>query len=58
MVTWFTYSPQGEISDQAWLIGSGSVTGNRITITGMVRPAGAIFGIEFDQEEVVHEPWG
>jgi len=58
VVTWFTYPPEGESADQAWIIGSGTTDGNRIVITKMVRPAGAIFGPDFDPDDVVREYWG
>ena len=58
LVTWFTYPPEGETGDQAWLIGSGITVGNRIVITEMLRPVGAIFGPDFDPDAVVREYWG
>ena len=58
VVTWFTYPPEGEDSQQAWLIGSGTIDGNRIVITKMVRPVGASFGPDFDPDDVVREYWG
>jgi hypothetical protein len=58
VVTWFTYPPEGEASEQAWLIGSGVTVGNRIEITEMIRPTGATFGPGFDPDSVVNEPWG
>jgi hypothetical protein len=48
LVTWFTYPPEGETGEQAWLIGSGVTVGNRIVITEMQRPVGATFGPDFD----------
>ena len=58
LVTWFTYPPEGETGEQAWLIGSGITVDNRIVITEMQRPAGATFGSGFDPEMVVRENWG
>ncbi len=58
VVTWFTYPPEGETGDQAWIIGSGTVAGSRIMITEMYRPNGATFGPEFDPETVEREFWG
>ncbi len=57
-VTWFTYPPEGETGDQAWLIGLGDTVDNRILITEMLRPVGATFGPDFDPETVVRESWG
>ncbi|RPH98342.1 MAG: hypothetical protein EHM68_04825 [Lysobacterales bacterium] len=58
VVTWFTYPPAGEDGAQAWLIGTGVTVGNRIEIEEMVRPAGAVFGPDFEPGDVVREPWG
>jgi len=58
LVTWFTYPPEGETGEQAWLIGSGITVDNRIVITEMQRPAGATFGSDFDPEMIVRENWG
>jgi hypothetical protein len=58
LVTWFTYPPEGEPGQQAWLIGQGNISGNRIVIDQMQRPAGAIFGPEFYPGDVVREYWG
>ncbi|HLF29611.1 MAG TPA: hypothetical protein VI566_01135, partial [Xanthomonadales bacterium] len=58
LVTWFTYPPVGEDGGQAWLIGVGTATGNRIEIDEMVRPYGAVFGPGFDPGDVIQEPWG
>jgi hypothetical protein len=58
IVTWFTYPPSGEQGGQAWLIGTGAATGDRIVIDEMLRPAGAVFGPDFDPSDVTREPWG
>ncbi len=58
VVTWFTYPPEGENSEQAWMIGTGNTEDKRIVITEMLRPVGATFGPEFDPETVVREDWG
>ena len=58
LVTWFTYPAEGEPGRQAWLIGQGAVSGNRIVIDAMQRPAGATFGPDFDPADVVREHWG
>ena len=58
VVTWFTYPPVGEDAEQAWLIGTGSTSGDRIQIAEVVRPVGAVFGPGFDPTDVIREPWG
>jgi hypothetical protein len=58
VVTWFTYPPLGEQGSQAWLIGTGDASDDRIVIGEMVRPAGAVFGPGFDPADVVRAPWG
>ena len=58
VVTWFTYPPEGEEGEQAWLQGQGSIDGNRIVIDQVVRPTGAVFGPDYDPSEVNREPWG
>ena len=58
VVTWFTYPPVGEDAEQAWLIGTGSTSGDRIQIAEVVRPVGAVFGPGFDPADVIREPWG
>ncbi len=58
VVTWFTYPPEGEDSEQAWMIGTGNTEDKRIVITEMLRPMGATFGPEFDPETVVRKDWG
>ena len=57
-VTWYTYPPEGEQGEQAWIIGTGLVDGNRIVIDEMVRPVGANFGPDFDPDSVQRMPWG
>ncbi len=58
VVTWFTYPPEGEEGEQAWLQGQGPIEGNRIVINEVVRPTGAIFGPDYDPSQVTREPWG
>jgi hypothetical protein len=58
VVTWFTYPPEGEEGDQAWMIGIGEVHGSQIFIDEMLRPVGATFGPEFDPDSVTYLPWG
>ena len=57
-VAWFTYPPEGEEGEQAWMIGAGTTSGNEISITTMERPIGAVFGPDFDPSSVIRLPWG
>jgi N-acetylneuraminic acid mutarotase len=58
VVTWFTYPPEGEEGEQAWMIGTGRTEGERVIVDEMLRPVGATFGPDFDPEDVSREPWG
>ncbi len=52
---WFTYDGNGE---QAWLLGIGTLEGNRIVIDGALRPVGTSFGAGFDPARVERTNWG
>ena len=52
---WFTYDGNGE---QAWLLGIGTVSGNRLVIDGTLRPVGTNFGAGFDPARVERTNWG
>jgi hypothetical protein len=54
-VYWFTYDRDGR---QAWMVATGPVDGDRIDLSGLVRPLGGVFGRSFDPATVGHEPWG
>lgn len=56
---WFTYPPDGEAGEQAWLVAQeGSVVGNTLRFAAVYRPQGTRFGADFDPDDVVLQPWG
>ena len=55
LATWFTYDPNG---NQAYMIGVGTISGDKVTITNLVKTRGARFGNAFDASQVVREDWG
>ncbi len=56
IVYWYTFDSEG---NQVWLIGVGTVdTNNRIVIDNMRTTTGALFGNDFDQNDVVRTDWG
>ncbi len=55
VVTWYTYDLQGA---QMWLIGVGEITGNSIHIDEMLVTQGAVFGLDFDPDDVILSNWG
>jgi hypothetical protein len=52
---WFTYDGSGEA---AWLLGIGTLEGNRLVIDGTLRPLGTQFGTGFDAARVERTSWG
>lgn len=52
---WFTYDGNGE---PAWLLGIGTLDGNRLVIDGTLRPLGTNFGAGFDPGRVERTRWG
>lgn len=55
VVFWFTYDAQGE---QAWLMNTGSIDGDRIVFRDLLQPMGGRFGRSFDPATVRLETWG
>jgi N-acetylneuraminic acid mutarotase len=56
---WFTYPPDGEAGEQAWLVAQqGAVVGNTLRFAAVYRPQGARFGAGFNPADVVLQPWG
>lgn len=56
---WFTYPPDGEAGEQAWMVGQGGVVdGDTLRFDTVYRPMGARFGDGFDPADVVLVPWG
>lgn len=55
---WFTYPPEGLDGDQQWLLGIGEVDGNRYIFDNVQITNGAIFGDDFNPDDVAREAWG
>ncbi len=56
---WFTYPPEGEAGEQAWLVAQeGRVDGNTLRFSAVYRPQGARFGAGFDPDDVTLQAWG
>jgi hypothetical protein len=55
LVYWFTYDPNG---NQAWLIGQGARSGNRVLIDDMRIASGTRFGGAFQTSQVQLTRWG
>lgn len=58
LVNFFSYPKTGELADQLWLTGTGTVTENGIAIDDMYRTRGARFGATFNPNDVRVERWG
>ncbi|HRQ65368.1 MAG TPA: hypothetical protein PKZ76_11005 [Xanthomonadaceae bacterium] len=59
VVFWFTYPPEGEAGEQAWILGQdATIEGNRIVFGQVFTTRGARFGQAFDPDDVEIEPWG
>ncbi len=58
LVNFFTYPKSGEVADQLWLTGTGTITENGIFIDDMYRTKGARFGALFNSNDVRLERWG
>ncbi len=59
LIIWFTFTPDGsDTGIQAWFGGIGSIDGNRIIVNSANITSGAMFGPEFDPDDVVRTPWG
>lgn len=59
VAVWFTYPPEGEPGEQAWLLGvSADIDGSHLILDSVVQPQGARFGAAFDPGQVVQQPWG
>ena len=55
VVYWFTYDSEGR---QAWMVATGTVDGDHVYFSELVRPVGGSFGRSFDPESVRREHWG
>jgi hypothetical protein len=59
VVFWFTYPPEGEAGEQAWILGQdATIEGNRIVFGQVFTTRGARFGEAFDPDDVEIAPWG
>ncbi len=59
LIIWFTFTPAGsDNGPQAWFGGVGTITGNRIVVESANITSGAMFGPDFDPDDVVRTPWG
>ncbi|MFC1688271.1 alginate lyase family protein [Pseudomonadota bacterium] len=60
LVIWFTYpGPTDDPSaEQAWILGSGTITDNTITIIGANKFQGPEFGPDYNKDDLVLLPWG
>ena len=56
VVAWFTYDEQG---NQMWVVGAQPISSSTTTVLVPVQVTfGALFGDEFDPNDVVREDWG
>ena len=56
---WFTYPPEGEPGEQAWLVAQGgALDGDTIRFDQVYRPLGTRFGEAFDETQVSTQDWG
>lgn len=55
VITWYTYDTEGQLM---WLVGSGTVENNVLSVPELLMTEGGVFGDEFDPSEVVNTVWG
>lgn len=55
LVKWFTYNSQG---DPYWMIGTGEEQDGRLVFPELISGRGAVFGADFDPDEVELINWG
>jgi len=56
LMVWFTYLPNQ--AEQAWLIGTGTLSNNRITFKDVQITSGGVFGPNFNPNLVQKSVWG
>ncbi len=56
VIAFFTFAPDG--STQTWIVGAGRVIGNEIIFSNLNITAGALFGDQFDPDDVQRTAWG
>jgi len=54
-ISWFTYDQNGK---QMWMVGTGEITGDTLTVEQLYITRGGIFGAQFNPDDVVSEVWG
>jgi len=54
VAAWYVYAPEG---GQAWIVGSGNISGNTGTVSGTLA-TGTRFPPNFNAAQVVRTPWG
>jgi hypothetical protein len=54
IVSFYTYDSMG---NQAWIVGFGVADGNQVAVS-FEFPSGAMWGADFDSDDVAHTPWG
>lgn len=57
LVYWYTFTAEGT-SDQAWMIGDGTLNGRTLVIDSMIQPLNGRFGPDFDPDQVEYVDWG
>lgn len=57
-VAWFTYPPTLDDGPQLWLVGSGTVSNDVITIDNLQQFSGPQFGPDYDPADLVAQDWG
>lgn len=59
LIIWFSFTPQdSDTGIQAWFGGVGMIDGNRIVVSQANITSGAVFGDDFDPDDVVRTLWG
>ncbi len=58
LINFFTYPKTGEVAEQLWLTGTGTITENGIAVDDLYRTKGARFGATFNPNDVRVERWG
>ena len=55
VVIWFTYDQFG---NQYWVVGTGTIDGNTITVTDAYSQTGPAYGPDYDADDIVRTTWG
>jgi hypothetical protein len=56
LIYWFTYS--GDNASQAWLVGTGTLTGNELHVPELSKTSGPVFGEDYNPDDLNLETWG